>query len=270
MKTETNEIRKLSSMVKVLIVCMIIALTQSVIKNFINEKWARERDTIACLPNDTETAYTGVYLTSAAHPVNTEAKIQSFVEQYVYLTRNESIIDFHKVINDPTGRRYDKAVLSANKWKAIFMSEGAEKSLNEKKYIESTDVFNFLDKKKMGIVFLIDEIIVNPVPLSQNSAVIVRGQYEGIYDQAEKDQELPAEFLGYREIRYIIQMDFARLSSKDNESFENKFGYYVIWSDERVLSSGEKTALESRSKEQFLREHGDFSEFESFFGGKKD
>ena len=170
------------------------------IKNYINERWAKNRDTVACVP-ETETHYPGVYIESAAHPINHDAKLKLFVEQYVHLTRDESIVDFHKL--DKSGR-YDKAIL------------------------------------------------LMPVPMSLNTAVIVRGQYESIYDSAEaKNKSLPPEFLGYKEIRYIVETSFPESNVKND--WENKDGFYVIWSSERDVPLGEATLLQRKSREKLIR-----------------
>src|SRR5690606_10469997 len=110
-----------------------------------------------------------VYIQSAAHPINHDAKMQLFIEEYVHLTRNEQIIDFHKLVAEESGeKRFDKARLSDAKWKAIFMAKGAERGLNEKRYAESSDIYNILDKDKKSIIFFIDEIITMPVPMTMN------------------------------------------------------------------------------------------------------
>lgn len=252
MEKDTKEIQEMSNRITLLILAVVIALASSVLKNFINEKWARERDELACVP-DVENHYPGVYIQSAAHPINHDAKMQSFIEEYVHLTRNEQIIDFHKLVNEKDGsKRYDKARLSDAKWKAIFMSKGAERGLNKKKYSESSDMYSYLDRDKKSIIFLIDEIITLPVPMSMHTAVIVRGQFESIYDSAEQDkQNLPPEFLGYREIKYIVETSFPRADDKEN--WENKPGFYVIWSSERILNPGEKLLLSKKSREMSIR-----------------
>ena len=247
---ETKEIRKMSSRVYLLMVLMVIALAQSVVKNLINEKWAKDRDTVACIP-EIETHYPGVYLQSAAHPVNNDAKIQNFIEQYVHLTRNEEVIDFHKALSNSKNGRYDKARLSMSKYKAMFMSEGVERKLNEVRYAKSSDIFHYLDQRKMGIVFLIDSIEVRPVPAGMMIPVVVRGQFEAIYDTGEKqNKNLPPDFLGYREIKYLVKRGFEMTDDKDN--IENKTGLFVVWSEERTLDPGEKRKLFEQSREFFL------------------
>lgn len=268
MNEQTRELSRLSNWVIILCFLVAVAIVQSVIKNMINEKWIKERDQVACAPVDVENTYPLVYLQSSSHPVNFEAKIQTFIEEYVHLTRDEKIIDYHKVSTD---QRVDKARLSKNKEKAMYMSLGAEKATNEKKYIKSNEVFYKLEQENMGIKFLIDEIITNPVPLSNTIAVTVRGQYEGIYDRKEqKLQQLAPEFLGYREIRYMVQVDFPRLSMYDNKGYENKYGYYVVWSEEREITISEKRDYEDRSRERLLLETGDHTELVELFKKEDD
>lgn len=251
---ETNSIKVLTDRVYALIVLTAIVFGLSVIKNFVNEKWARERSQVACIP-DIETNYPGVYIQSAAHPINNDAKLQSFIEQYVHLTRNKQVIDFHKLVKEKAGEigRYDKARLSDSLWKAVFMSKGPEKIVRQKLFSESSDFFRYLDREKMGIVFLIDEIIIMPVPAGQTTSVIVRGQYEQIFDTAEADKKaLPPEFLGYKELRYVVETSFP--STDENNNWENKNGFYVIWSDERTLTGSEMYSHQQKSRELLL--HG--------------
>lgn len=248
MKKETKEMRQLSSRVYLLGVVVVFALGQSVIKNVINERWATQRDTVACVP-DVESHFPGPYIESAAHPINHDAKMKLFIEQYVNLTRNESVIDFHKM--DKSGR-YDKARLSDNKWKAIYMSKPPEQMVNQLNFSKSTDRYFFLEREKLGIVFLVDEILLMPVPMSSTTAVIVRGQYEAIYDSSEnKNKSMPPEFLGYKEIKYLVETTYPQ-SDMQNE-WENKDGFFVVWSSERDVTLGEATLLQRKSREKLLR-----------------
>jgi hypothetical protein len=245
---ETKEIELFSRRVYLLIIFTIIAFGSSIFKNVINEKWAKDRDAVSCIPQ-IETHYPAVYIQSAAHPINHDAKMQMFIEEYVHLTRNEQIFDFHKLVTEKDGsKRYDKARLSDAKWKAIFMSKGPERGLNEKKYAQSSDMYNLLSQDRKSIVFLIDEILTFPVPMSMNTTVIVRGQFDAIYDAADQEkQNLPPDFLGYREIKYIVENSFPRVDEKGE--WENKPGFYMIWSSERVLNPGEKLLLDKKSRE---------------------
>ena len=132
------------------------------------------------------------------------------------------------------------------------MSDGAERKLNEMRWAKSTDVFNYLSQEKMNIVFLVDSIEVRPVYTGMWIPVVVRGQYEAIYDKSDKDRKnLPPRFLGYREIRYMVKRGFEQTDAEDN--IENKTGFYVVWSDERTLNPGEKRKLFDQSREFFLQ-----------------
>lgn len=222
----------------------------SVLKNVINERWAKQRDTVACIP-EVETNYPGVYLETAAHPINHDAKLKLFMEQYVHLTLDEAPTDFHKVTKD---QRLNKARVSDNKYKAIFMSDSVEKIFNQKRFAESNERFIELDRDKKSIFFLIDEMIVIPNAMSNITSVIVRGQFEGIFDTQEgKNRGLAPEFLGYKEFRYLVRTEFPETDIDDNK-FYNKPGFFVIWSEKVELDLGTKTKLEQRSREMMLRE----------------
>lgn len=244
-----DETNRATGLVYVLVILVIIAILQAILANFINQKWLKERDSVSCIPQ-TETHYPGYYLQSAAHPINNEAKLQNFMEQYIILTRNEIITDFYKVSKNP---KYEKARLSSAKFKAINMSKGLERKLNSVRYARSNETYNYLEQEGLNIVFLVDEIITAPVPAGMNIPITVRGQYDAIYDKSDKDKKnLPPKFLGYREIKYLVELSFPLTDI--NESFENKPGFYVVWSEERTLSPGEKNKLEKRSRTIYLEQ----------------
>lgn len=249
MRNDIDEMNKLRNQMKLLMALIIMALAASVLKNIINERWAKQRDTVACVPQ-VETNYPGIYLESAAHPINHDAKMKLFVEQYIHLTQDEAPIDFHKTTKD---KRLDKARLSDNKYKAIFMSDGPERILNQTRFSVSNERFVELDRDKKSIVFLIDEILITPVPMSNIVPVTVRGQYEGLFDTEEsKNKGLAPEFLGYKEIKLLVRTDFPE-TNLDDTKFYNKPGFFVIWSEMTELDIGTKTKLEQRSREMLLR-----------------
>lgn len=250
MREEIDELKRLRWIIWWLITATIFAFSLSVVKNIINERWAKQRDTVACIPS-IETNYPGIYLESAAHPINHDAKLKLFMEQYVHLTLDESPTDFHKVTKD---KRYDKARLSDNKYKSIFMSDDIERILNQKRFAESNERFVELDRDKKSVVFLIDELIVAPMPMTNMTTVTVRGQFEGIFDSVNsQNKSLAPEFLGYKEFRYLVRSDFPE-TDVDNDKFYNKPGFFVVWSEKIDLDLGTKTKLENRSRELLLRQ----------------
>lgn len=257
LKNQTEEIRKLSTLNKAIFFVALIVLPMSFLKNVLTEQWAKGRNEVACVPVDSKHTFAPVYLLSSQHPVANNALVSSFVAKYIELTQNENVINFHAPNYDeknPKNERYQEARLSKARWQAITMSTGPERALNKLRYAKSTDRYKFLKKEGLGIVFLIDEIITMPVIGQMNLPVVVRGQFELIYDQKDKGKTVPPEFLGYKEIRLTIQHEYPQMDL-DNE-FTNKYGLYVISSDIRSLSNGEKRKLEQKSREYLIHEVG--------------
>ena len=223
-----------------------LALGASVFKNIVTENWAKSRNTVACVPADTEQAFPFAYHQTSSHPIYNDATIKSFVEEYIHATLDEQIVDYHKVSNN---QRYDNARLSRQKWKAIEMSCCGEKALNLQKYTESNEVFYTLKQGNMGWVFLIDDILI--MPGQKNGAVlaVVRGEFQVTFDKVKKD--LPPRLWGYREIHLIINEGVPIESSKDEVI--NKYGLFVASSSMQTLSPEQKAQRSKRNHDYYLR-----------------
>lgn len=247
-----GKIKRLTATTNMLIAMSVIVFALSYIKDVFVNNWLETRDEGACMPINTDHNYATTYFLNASHPVSNHAFITTFVEEYIHLVYDESIVDFHVDaydVNSGTSNRYSsEGKLSKSKEKALFLSKGVELAMNKLRYSASPERFNYLNSgNKKSILFLIDEIIVMPVIGASNIPVIVRGQFELMFDNSENAEDIPPEFLGYKEIRLTVQMSYPE-TSVDNE-FINQYGIHVIHSDMRSLDSGEKFKLGERSRD---------------------
>lgn len=247
-----GKIKRLTAVTNLLIVMSIIVFALSYVKDVLVNKWLETRDEGACLPINTDHNYATTYYLNSVHPVSNHAFITTFVEEYVHLVYDESVVDFHAEaydVNSGTSNRYSaEAKLSKSKEKTLFLSKGVELAMNKLRYSASPERFNYLNSNpKKSILFLIDEIIVMPVIGASNIPVIVRGQFELMTDNSEDSENIAPEFLGYKEIRLTLQMSYPE-TSVDNE-FVNQYGIHVIHSDMRSLDSGEKFKLGEKSRD---------------------
>jgi hypothetical protein len=223
-----------------------IALSLSTVKSFLLNRWVSKRENVACVPADAEYTHPVVYRQTFSHPVDSDAKLKTFVEQYVHLTEDESIVDYHAVT---THERYDKAKLSKNKWQAIEMSTGLEKINRMRSYGDSNELYRMISDGGVGWNFLIDEIIIHGIPQTGPILAIVRGQYQVTYDKAKVD--LPHKLWGYKELRFIIIQGAPSKDAAGN--YLNKTGLFVNWSQSEDISPEDREKLTNADKDVYLK-----------------
>ena len=224
-----------------------VALSLSAVKSWAQNRWVAKRENVACIPADVDFSHPMVYRQSFTHPVNTDARIKTFVEQYVHLTQDESIVNYHSVT---TAQRYDKAKLSKSKWQAIEMSTGLEKMNLMKLYGDSHELFRLIADSGIGWKFLIDDIVVYGNPDVGSILVTVRGQYQVTYDQAKRP-DVPHKLFGYKELRFIVVQGSPTKDAQGN--FLNKTGFFVVWSQEDDASPEAKESLTKQPSDIYLR-----------------
>lgn len=244
---ETKYLKKTNALLTFAIILGVLALGASVFKNIITENWAKSRNTVACIPAESEYAFPIVYHQTSAHPIPNDALVKSFVEEYIHLTLDEQIVDYHKVTNN---QRYNDARLSQSRWQAIEMSCCAEKALNLQRYTESNEVFYTLKQGNMGWVFLIDDILIMPGQKNGATLAVVRGEFQVTFDKVKVD--LPPRLWGYREITLLINEGVPVEDTKGN--FVNKYGMFVAWSSMQTLSPEQKESRANRNHEYYLKE----------------
>lgn len=240
-----DAIKKARSIVQLAIIIGVVALLLSVVKNVVTERWLKQKNTIACVPADVDHSLPIVYHQTALHPVQNDALVKTFAEEYIRLTQNEQIVDYHQLTQN---QRYEKARLSQAKWKAIEMSVQTEKALNMQKYADSNQTFYILEQGKMGWVFLIDDILLFPLPQSGATLAVIRGEFQATADKVKV--ETPHFLWGYREIHLMILQGVPTSDTKDQDV--NKYGLYVAWSNMNTLTQEQKDKFSQRNYEHYL------------------
>ena len=259
MNNETTEIRQMKRFMVAATIIAIFAFACSIVKNVVNERWAKSRDTVACVPADTDQAFPMVYHQTALNPVQNDAMMKSFVYEYVKLTQDEQIVDYHATTD--TGKRYVEANLRDNLKKAIEMSLDNERALNIDKYAKSSEVYNRLIKGNWGWIFLVDDILLFNGPQAASGAphsdagfgytyAVIRGQFQVTYDTVKK--ELPPELWGYKEIHLLISQGVPTMDTKNN--YVNKYGLYVVWSNTYDIDANRKDIYQMRNSDHYLKQ----------------
>lgn len=254
MENDIKFIKRAQSALMIAIFFMVTAIILSFLKAFVMERWALKRDNVACVPADVEFGHPMVYHQSAANSVNQDAFIKTFVAQYVHLTQDEQIIDYHTVRPED---RYKDAQLSSSKWSAIQMSLGKEKEYNVRAYAKSSDNFYILKKNNMGWNFLIDDILLFGAPHTGSVLAVVRGQFQVTYDNSKT--EVPPHLWGYREIYLLLGQGEPSIGK--NGDFINKYGWYVTWSSMQKISQDKKNKLSLLNQDYYLLD--DFKSYDS-------
>lgn len=248
---EMAQIRRTQFLAVLAISAGILALSLSTIKSFALNRWAAKRENVACVPVDGEYTHPLVYRQTFAHPVNEDAKLKTFVEQYVRLTQDESPVDYYSVTNN---ERYDKAKLSKTKWQAIEMATGLEKMMMMKSYGDSNELYKLITESGIGWRFLIDEIIISGSPQNGPILAVVRGQYQVTYDKAKVD--LPHKLWGYKEIRLLIIQGSPTKDMSGN--YLNKSGFFVTWSQVEDLSIEGREKVTKQPSNIYLKEETEY------------
>lgn len=249
MKIFTDEIiqaRRNQFLITVTVVMGILAGILGVVREYSVNAWLARKENVACVPSTIEVALPFAYYQSTFHPVNQEAKIKQFIEQYVHLTKDESVVDYHKLSNKD--RYWDSAQFSKKFWTAIDQSLEIEQKLNRQRFADSPETYRFLKENKVGWTFNIDTIL--PFGMTEAGAYVVqvRGEYQISYDQAQV--EVPHRLYGYKEITYLV-MTSVPSYAPDGQPL-NKYGFYVIDSTERDVSPAERKKLNEQNYQMYL------------------
>lgn len=211
-------------------------------------QWNSKPKSASCTPVYQEFNLPFVYRQSKINPVNSDAIIKRFIEEYVSLTLNEEYINYHAATNNA---RYSDNKVSDSKWKAIYLSEGDALNIRRKDYYNSSTILQTLKKGKLGWNFFIDDIVVRGLSDGSEYAVEVRGEYRVITDQ--RTSKLPAQLDGYWELTYHVVQ--GPPSENSERKYINKYGLYVVWEQARSITPVEKDLLMSRDRSFYQREY---------------
>lgn len=246
----TNTLKEIQKYMILAFALAVFALVCSFFKDIATEKLLKNKDYGICIPTEIDSALPFIYHQTAINPVQNDALIKSFMEEYVHLTQNEQIVNYHKKSDDD---RNDNYQLSQNRYKAVNMSVDAERALNMDLYNRSTDVFHRLQKGNVGWVFNIDDMLIYPGQNNGVTVVIVRGEFQVTYDKVKVD--LPSELWGYREMIYTVIQGFPT-ADEEKQTGEikdvNSSGLYVSASFMNILSPQQKNQLDERSYDYYL------------------
>lgn len=256
---ETKQIKNLRVYVRMSMALAAVGFLFSIVKNVVNENWAKGRDTVACVPADVHAAFPMVYRQTALNPVQNDATVKTFVQEYIEYTQNESIIDYHE--QTVTGKRYNDFFLKENLKKAIDMSVGNEKALNMVRLTNSADTYVRLKKEEAGWIFLIDDILlfngtqsnggqnIENVDGKGYTYAVVRGQFQINYDTVKKPA--PPKLWGYKEIHLLLKQGVPTYDTQNNPV--NKYGLFVEWSAEYDLDPNTKDEYDKRPFDYYLK-----------------
>lgn len=259
MRNETKQMKTLKSYIKMCIILAVVALLFALVKNVVNEQWAKSRDKVACVPSDIYATFPMVYRQTALNPVQNDAMMKTFVQEYIEITQNESIIDYHA--QAISGKRYDDSYIKKALQNAMEMSIGNEKALNMVRLVNSTEVYNRLKKEEAGWIFLIDDILLfngpqahggsmyNPAGFGYTLAVI-RGSFQITYDQIKKPSS--PKLWGYKEIHLLITQGVPTMDTQNNQI--NKYGLFVVWSNVQDIDANRKEAYDMKDYNYYLKQ----------------
>lgn len=241
-----SQIDKYNNLVRLLILLTVFLSIAIWIDNIMTEQWLADKKKVACTPvlNDITPS---VYDQSIANPLVEDIKIKNFINNYVYYTETEKYADFHELIksNDPKAKRYDKARLSLHKQQALYMTvlDSSEFKLRKKEFAFSNKRYKELEKEGKNVIFHVDQILVNPVPFSMFTKVIVRGFYREYWDFKDKENRRKQnKLLGRYEIQYDVMHDLPEVAKKANINkyyHTNKWGLFVAHHRKYPLSKAD-------------------------------
>jgi hypothetical protein len=246
MNSDTTYLKSAKVMMTVSIVFTILAFGLAMVKDLVTDRWALRKQNIACIPAEIDHTFPLVYHQTAMNVTEQDALLKSFVYDYIHLTQDDQIIDYHSVSNS---ERLKDAQLSRSRWAAIQMSLKEERALNMLRYDESSERYNILKKGNMGYIFLIDDIIIHGIPQTGSVLAVVRGEVQLTYDNTKTDQRNRP--FGYKEIKLIIDQGIPQVNPADN-SYENKYGWYVTWSASEDLTADKKEEYSKRDSDYYL------------------
>jgi len=212
-------------------------------KEVVGERYYDKRK-VVCIPTKNEFPTPMVYHQTVFSESNHDVKIKLFIEEFVRAKYDESIVNYHAL---STNREVS---LSQNILKAIDMAKHDEKQRLMKKYARSDETFRLLKRGNVGWVFLIDDIIVYPMPEAGVLLAKVRGEYQVTYDSVKVD--LPSELWGYKEITLLISQGHE--SEDEKGEIINKQGLYVVDSNIENLSLAQKTRYTKRNHKFYLED----------------
>lgn len=246
---ETNPNRT-AFLIKVALIVAAASLLASLLKNIYSDLWVQSKNEVACVPEVIKNNVPFVYNLGASNPSFEDAKLKSFVEEYIVSRYNEDQEDYESAT---THEKYKTAKISNTKKNLVEKSLGAEKQRNMQIFGNSSEVYRELVSKNYGWSFDIDDILIGPETVGFSLAV-VRGQFSTNTPDG-RDVALPANLQGYREILLRIQQGVPSEQLKGNvfQKLINKYGLYVVASKMEIIGQSQKEKLRNRDWDYYIK-----------------
>lgn len=200
------------------------------------ESWFKRRSEAVLIPEFKYT-YPMIPYMSANTKEMQNAKLATFIEQYIKSVYDERAINYHKPTNQS---RSAQNYLKTSLMQAAEMSRSRAKKENIEKFSNSNETYKRLMQCNCGWIFNISAIeSVQTTPYHDTIIVSVLGDFQVTYDQAKSD--LPHKFWGFKRLWLTIVQD---IPSRDKSGkFVNEYGLYVIDQYMEELDYSEKDEL---------------------------
>ncbi len=198
--------------------------------------WVEKRSEAVLIPEFKYTYPMLQYMAASTKEME-EAKLYTFIEQYIKRTQDERLVYYHLPTNM---KRSDAGFLKTSLLEAVEMSRGVAKKENLEKYKDSSDTYTLLKQCKCGWIFNIHAIeSIQRTPHHDTVVVSVLGEFQKTYDQVQAD--LPHEFWSYKRIWLTIVQ--GRPSEDSSGNPKNPYGLYVTAQDMQSLDYSKKDLL---------------------------
>lgn len=200
------------------------------------QSWFKRRSEAVLIPEFKYTYPMISYMASNTKELQ-NAKLATFVEQYIKKVYDERAVNYHKPTNQA---RSAQNYLKTSLMEAAEMSRVRAKKENLEKFSNSNETYKRLIQCNCGWIFNISAIeSVQTTPYHDTIIVSVLGDYQVTYDQAKS--EMPHKFWGFKRLWLTIVQDIPSRDKKGN--YINEYGLYVIDQFMEDLSYSEKDEL---------------------------
>lgn len=241
---EIDSVKKSQSIVVYALSFGIVCLVVVVVGTYLNELSVDKKRDVACIPVGSDYALPMVQSQNFYNPAYEDAKIKSFVENYVHKLKDESVTNYFDVGAE---NRNDLDAVSRHKLELLEMSLGDELERNQEAFKHSSERQRWLKEKGVGWMFNIARMEIYPAP-GTGVVAIVYGDYQTTFDRTRVD--VPAEILGYKVIRLLIIQGQPKTEAAGK--YTNKTGLYVISSVQDDLSPDQYKLVTSLSNDTYM------------------
>lgn len=229
-KRESSDYKRNTIMALASIFCVLTVVISA-------EAWRNRQKSVACLPSKKE--YNYPLIPYMPDPQGSDgAKLYSFIEKYIYLTRSQSLDQYKKIsASSKVKTDYYKKKLE----EAIYMSDGDERTRNMENHANSSLSYAKILNCDCSYYFNIDAIErLERVPGSKTIYVSVLGEYQVSFNKNSTKLADP-KLGGYKRIQLFLIQDVPE--TKRDGSYFNKLGLYVVSSREDDVAQSVQESL---------------------------